>query len=92
MVGLPETLGIFCVNCRMRHRITVTLHSHSDDKEPGAESRVEGLEGLHACFQAHPDEIRITSVNVERDVVQLRCRPCHRIFSLVIRLFETHQS
>ncbi len=92
LVGLPETLGIFCVNCRMRHRMTVTRHFHSDDKEHGAESRVEGLEEVHACFQAHPDEIRITSVDVERDVVQLRCRLCHRVFSLGIRLFETHQA
>ena len=92
LVGLPETLGVFCENCRMRHRMTVSPLSDQGNDESGSGTLVDGFEGLHACFQAHADEVRITSVDVERHAVQLRCRPCHRIFTLGIRLFETHQS
>lgn len=92
LVGLPETLGIFCVNCRMRHRMMVNPPPGSGNDESGSGTGGLGLEALHACFQAHADEIRITSVDIERQAVQLRCRPCHRIFNLDIRLFETHQA
>ncbi|MDR4494583.1 MAG: hypothetical protein R3B74_09180 [Nitrospirales bacterium] len=92
LVGLPETLGVFCMNCRMRHRMTVNPLPFSEQHDSGQESQVKGLDGVHACFQAHPDEVRITSVDVERNAVQLRCRPCHQVFTLGIRLFETHQS
>ena len=92
LVSLPETLGILCVNCRMRHRMTVDRPKQTalDHPEPGAP--LEGIDALQACFQAHPEEVRVATVDVGHQLVQLRCRPCHRIFKLGIRLFETHQS
>lgn len=93
LVSLPETLGILCVNCRMRHRMTVDRHHRpSALEQPDPGSPVEGMDALHACFQAHPEEVRVATVDVGHQLVQLRCRPCHRIFKLGIRLFETHQS
>ena len=104
LVGLPETVGVYCVNCRMRHRMTVGRPLPSGLGSPPHDAPVaglgegpnerspEGMEDLHACFQIHPEDIRLTSVDVEQDLVQLRCRPCHRMFTLSVRLFETHQS
>lgn len=91
LVAMPATVGVLCVNCRMRHRMTVKESPTSVSPESKGMNK-EGLAGLNQCFQDHPEDIRMTSVAVEHDTVQFRCRPCHRLFSLGVRLFETHQS
>ena len=90
MVGIPETVGVFCMNCRMRHRITIRTCSPSLPEQAGLE--VVDLAALNHCFHLHPEEIRLTAVAVEQDTIQFRCRPCHKIFSLTVSLIETYQA
>ena len=90
LVELPETVGVLCVNCRMRHRLTI----RSSAQTPMEQARLEvvDLTALNQCFHVHPEEIRLTAVAVEQETIQFRCRPCHKIFSLTVDLFETYQS
>ncbi|MCA9461332.1 MAG: hypothetical protein KC563_06060 [Nitrospira sp.] len=92
LVRPPETLGIYCENCRMRHRMTIA-HSTAVRTEPSdPDSSLTDFDALYGCFQSHPDDVRIAKVDVEHDGIQFRCRPCHRIFALDVCLFETYQS
>ncbi len=90
MVAPPEMVGVVCKNCRMRHRMTIK--QVTAQPEEGSEAGKETLHPLQECFQAHPEDIRVSMVHIERHAIEFKCRPCHRTYRLGVTLFETHQS
>ncbi len=92
LVQLPSTAGILCLNCRMRHRLTIEEASASPGPKDDEGHEENALSELGRCFQAHSEDIRLVAVGVEQSSVRFRCRRCHRNFGLSIRIFETHQS
>ena len=90
LVASPEIVGVVCTNCRMRHRMTLRqVNAAPMDK---MESRINEVVALQECFNGHSEDVRINSVNVERHVVEFRCRPCRRTYVLDVALFETRQA
>lgn len=89
MVAPPESIGVLCKNCRMRHRLTVQGTAPSSEASEGGISQ---LDLLQECFHGHPEEIRLCKVHIEHQFVEFRCRPCRRTYTLAVVLFETHQS
>jgi len=90
LVAPPDIVGVVCTNCRMRHRLT--LHQVSASPMDKTEKMINELVLLQECFQGHPEDVRISSVHVERHAVEFRCRPCRRIYGLDVAMFETRQS
>ena len=90
LVTPPELVGIVCTNCRMKHRLTIRQVSEGDSEKIGGKAK--GLLSLHDCSQMHPEDVRISMVDVVKDSVELRCRPCRRTYLLDIGMFETQQS
>ena len=88
MITLPDKVGILCANCNMRHRLTVEEFHAQVHEEPLAEK--EAAQHLERCTKAHAEDLRVSGVNVEQDVVQLRCRECKRTYQMNVSLFETH--
>jgi len=90
LVTPPDLIGVVCTNCRMKHRLTLrqvaTLASQQSD------SPSDGLVTLASCAQTHPEEVRISFVDVVQDSVEFRCRPCRRTHLLTISQFETQQT
>ncbi len=90
LVAPPEVLGVVCTNCRMRHRLTIQQVPAQSTEKP--EKGNTDLLPLQKCFHGHPEDIRISSVHVERHAVEFRCWPCRRTYVVNVVLFETHQS
>ena len=89
MVTLPDKVGILCANCNMRHRLTVNgFHTHLAD---GPLTELGAAPHLKNCAEAHPEDLRVSGVNVEKDSVQLRCRECQRNYHIQVSIFETYQ-
>lgn len=85
----PDTIGIFCVNCKSRHRLTIgTITRIIGDSELSEEDASTKLE---ACAGHHQEALHVTEVSVERDIVQFRCRACRSGFQTTVALFETYQ-
>jgi len=89
LVTPPELVGVVCANCRMKHRLTLRLVVAPELEKPDLEN--DEMVSLQACAQSHPEDIRISLVDVVKDLVEFRCRPCRRTFLLEISLFETNQ-
>jgi len=89
MLTLPDKIGIACVHCKSRHRLTIgtitRLVGDSERDEDGAAT------GLASCVANHQQTLHVTEVCVERNIVQLRCRECKAGFQVVALLFETYQ-
>ena len=90
LVTPPELVGIVCTNCRMKHRLTIRQVAAAESEKAGMDDK--GMLSLHDCSQIHPEDVRISMVDVVKDSVEFRCRSCRRTFLLDIRMFETHQS
>jgi hypothetical protein len=90
LVTPPEMVGIVCTNCRMKHRLTIRQVAGSESARTGMDD--QAMLSLQDCSQMHPEEVRISMVDVVKDSVEFRCRPCRRTYLLDIRMFETHQS
>lgn len=89
MLTLPDKIGIACVNCNFRHRLTVTSISRIIGD---AESFEEGdAESLKSCVTQHKEDLHVTEVSVEQDFVQFRCRLCKTGFQGNISMYETYQ-
>ena len=85
----PDTIGIFCLNCKSRHRLTVdTVTRIIGDSEL---SEADASTKLEACAGHHQEALHVTEVSVERDIVQFRCRKCRTGFQATISRFETYQ-
>ena len=89
MLSLPDKVGVLCTNCNMRHRLTVRLFKSQLGEEPLEE--VGATDKLAQCTAAHPEDLRISEVSVERDSIQFRCRKCKRAYHVDVSLFESHQ-
>lgn len=86
---MPDTIGIFCINCKSRHRLTVgTITRIIGDSELSEEDASTKLE---TCAGHHQEALHVTEVSVERDIVQFRCRACRSGFQTTVSLFETYQ-
>jgi len=89
LVTPPELVGVVCTNCRMKYRLTLRQVVAKDLEKPDLEKNE--LVSLQTCSQTHPEDVRISMVDVVKDSVKLRCRPCRRTYLLDIGLFETNQ-
>ena len=89
LVTPPELVGVVCANCRSKHRLTLRRVAAPELERPDLEDNA--LVSLQSCSQAHPEDVRISLVDVVNDLVEFRCRPCRRSYLLEIRLFETNQ-
>ncbi len=90
LVTPPSLVGIVCTNCRMKHRLTVRkVVLHDREKE---ETQDVGMVSFQHCSQTHPEEVRISLVDVVKDAAEFRCRPCRRTYLLEVGMIETHQS
>ncbi|MDH5296622.1 MAG: hypothetical protein OEW26_05785 [Nitrospirota bacterium] len=89
LVALPDIVGVVCTNCRMRHRLTLhqVIASPTDNTKSGSNELVL----LQQCFHGHPEDVRLSSVHIERHAVEFRCRPCRRTSVLDVALIETRQ-
>ncbi len=90
VVTPPDLIGILCLNCRMRHRLRPGRSSGTEDSLRDTEPHQ--VEALYGCSAQHIHELRVASVDVVQECVEIRCRPCRKTFHLKVRLFETHQS
>jgi hypothetical protein len=89
LVTPPSLVGIVCTNCRMKHRLTVRkVVFHVVEKE---ETQDVSMVSFQHCSETHPEDMRISSVDVVRDAVEFRCHPCRRTYLLEIGMIETHQ-
>jgi hypothetical protein len=89
MLTLPDKLGIACVNCNSRHRLTIgTISRIIGDSESSEEGAAVGLE---SCVTQHRPALQVTEVNVDRDIIQVRCRECKMGFQTTVSLYETYQ-
>ena len=88
MITLPDKVGILCANCNMRHRLTVDGFQAQVHDQPLIEHAA--AQQLESCTKAHADDLRVSGVNVEQDIVQLRCRECKRTYQMNVSLFETY--
>ena len=90
LVTPPSLVGIVCTNCQMKHRLTVRKVAPQEvEKE---DMKDEGMLSFHHCSQVHAEDVRISMVDVVKDVVEFRCRSCRRTYLLDISMIETHQS
>lgn len=90
LVTPPDLVGIVCTNCRMKHRVTVRQVLPQGLEK--ANNHEEGMLSLHRCSTMHPEDVRISQVDVVKSSMQIRCRPCRRTYRLDVELIETHQS
>ncbi len=89
MLTLPDKIGIACVNCKFRHRLTLnTISRIIGDSESFQEGAAESLQ---SCITQHQDALHVTEVSVKHDIVQFRCRLCKTGFQVNISLYETYQ-
>ena len=84
-----ELVGVVCTNCRMKYRLTLRQVAAPELEKPDLEKNE--LVSLHTCSQTHPEDVRISLVDVVKDSVEFRCRPCRRTYLLDIGSFETNQ-
>lgn len=89
MLTLPDKIGIFCVHCKSRHRLTIgTISRIIGDSELFEEGAASVLE---ACATTHQEALHVTEVSVDRDIAQFRCRECKAGFQVTISCYETYQ-
>jgi hypothetical protein len=74
----------------MKHRLI--LRQVTDQATQQSDRPTDGLETLAACAQTHPEDVRISLVDVVNDSVEFRCRPCRRTHLFTIGQFETQQT
>ncbi len=85
----PDTIGIFCINCKSKHRLTIgDITRIIGDSELSAE---DASAKLRSCAGHHPEALHVTEVSVDRDIVQFRCRKCRTGFQTTVSVFETYQ-
>lgn len=89
LVTPPELVGVVCTNCRMKHRLTIRQANTAESEK--SKMNDQGLLSLQNCSQMHPEDVRISMVDVVQDTVEFRCRPCRRTYLLDVTMFETQQ-
>ena len=88
-LALPDRVVVTCTSCDMRHRFLVqTLTTRAE--EEGSPER-EAKDDLAKCVALHPAALRVSTVDVVRDCVKLRCGACSLTFKFTVSAFETYQ-
>jgi hypothetical protein len=90
LVSPPQIVGVLCTNCRMRHRLTLLQAPVSLEEITAIDSSELFL--LQGCVQNHPNDVRVSLIQIEQSAVEFRCGSCHHTYALDVALFETHQS
>ena len=90
LVTAPSLVGVACTNCRMKHRLTVKQVEQKEGED--AVVLGDGIEPFEQCSQAHMEELRISEVDVMKNIVEFRCYPCRRTYRLDLEMIETHQA
>lgn len=87
---LPDKNGVvICANCNMRHRFTMRELTTRVGEESLPEQKA--TEYLAHCVEAHPENLRVSGVDVVQNSVQLRCGPCRKTYRIDVSVFETYQ-
>jgi len=89
MLTLPDKMGITCVNCQFRHRLTIEKLSRIIGDSASIDDTA--ATSLKSCVHQHQEAIHVTEVSVTQDIVQFRCRQCKTGFQVGITLYETYQ-
>jgi hypothetical protein len=90
LVTPPDLVGVVCANCRMKHRLTIQRVVPQEME--GITIVEEGMLSFQHCSKNHPEDVRISLVDVGKNLVEFRCRPCRRTYLLEVSMIETHQS
>lgn len=90
LVTPPDLVGVVCANCRMKHRLTI--QQVVPQEMEGTTIGEEGMLSFQYCSKIHPEDVRISLVDVVKNSVEFRCRPCRRTYQLEVSMIETHQS
>lgn len=89
MFMFPDKLGIFCQNCKIRHRLTISNISKMIGSSEMLTVGVADI--LRYCAENHQGMLQVTEVSVEFNAIKLRCRTCKASFQLTIMLYESYQ-
>ncbi len=89
MLTLPDKMGIACVNCKFRHRLTIKKLSRIIGDSASIDDNA--ATNLESCISQHQEAIHVTEVSVTQDIVQIRCRHCKTGFQVGVTLYETYQ-
>ena len=89
MLTLPDKIGITCVNCKSRHRLTFSTLTRITGNSESMENREAKI--FESCVTEHHNALHITEVSVERNIVKFRCRLCKINFQTSILVYETYQ-
>ena len=92
LVTPPDLVGIFCTNCRMKHRVMVRKVVIQETERTNVAIGENGILDFQHCSQVHPEDVRISQVDVVKNSLEFRCRPCRRIYLLDVGVIESHQS
>jgi hypothetical protein len=88
-VSMPDRIVVNCTNCHIRHRVMIgTLTTRVAEAE-GPDS--EAAKHLSTCTAGHPEELRVSAVDVVQDLVKIRCAACRRIYNIAVVSFESYQ-
>ena len=96
-VSDERTVLLVCSACRSAHRLTVATVVPKASAAQGARVRNrEDEQGsgdtlLAACLAAHHASVTLSTMDVFRDYVLLRCADCRRHYELNVSSFETQQ-
>jgi hypothetical protein len=74
----------------MKHRLRVGMVANAELELPVKDD--EEMLALQDCSKVHPEEVRLSLVDVVKNSIEFRCYPCSRTYALNLSLVETHQS
>lgn len=86
---LPDRVVVVCTSCDMRHRFIVRTLTTRGGEEGSAER--EAKDDWARCVGSHPAGLRVSTVDLVRDSVKLRCGECSRTYKLMVSAFETYR-
>ena len=89
LVTPPALVGVVCTNCRMKHRLTVKQAGQKEGENAAVAEDEMGV--FQVCSQTHYEDVRISEVDVIKNLVEFRCFPCRRTFRFDLAKIETHQ-
>ncbi len=89
LVSPPSLVGVVCINCRMKHRLTVKQVMSKEGE--GTDVADGKMELFQECCQVHPEDVRVSEVDVMKNFVEFRCFSCRRTLGFDVETIETHQ-
>ena len=89
MFTLPDKIGIACVSCKSRHRLTFSTITRIIGDSKHIISKED--HNLESCVTEHQNALHVTEVSINQDIVQFRCRFCKAGFQATVLVYETYQ-